>query len=621
MGLLRSVKTLDWENLLKETEAIKLNGISQFACMYRKHKHTITDNYWGDEMEFMICTRRDRYCLVLCNEYVSAQSMSSGVVPSIEYARYMLETMPEAPLDMSLDSFLGFEKSLESRRTQLCALLDQTVSSSFPLFMSSFPNLKECYLSVKAAEKDGSEDSTVKKRLQDDTTLSLTYNITQSTVFPDNAISKHCRFISFTENIIKRRGRPIEGYVRIMKDINTRDTGNKERDAILIDSMGQGMGCCSLQVTIQYRDLDQARLQYDAFGVLAPLMLRMSRSTSAANGYLLNTETRWNIAEFSVDCRTNSERMCDYEKSGYEMNVQEANSNHIRKSRFSSIDMFISQSEVNRREYNDVYVPNIANFVETLASHGVDSLMSNHIGSIFVRDPLLTYEPPTPSSLSQTEDYTDDFENIQSTNWRSVRFKVPSGSEKCYDGWKVEFRTMEIQPTSFENAAFVIFVVLLSKASIHYGLNLYIPMSLVEHNFAQASRLNRKPDDFYTSLQPDSVLFYYRSNIYDRGPPEISEGTLNDIFNGKGSYGGLLSAVRRYVDEVFMTRELDRYLNFIAGKCSGQYISVSEYVRRFIMNHNMYKKDSVVHSEIIDDLISHIKDIEEKNDPSYLAAS
>lgn len=618
MGLLRSAKTLDWENLLKEKEKVKQNGISQFARMYTKHRHAITDSYWGDEMEFMVCTRRDRYYLVLCSEYVATQSMSSDVVPSIEYAGYMLETMPKAPLDMSLDSFLGFEESLENRRRQLWSQLDQAVSGSFPLFMSSFPNLKDCYLSVK---NDGGTENAAGKRLQDSATLSLTYDITQSSVFPDNAISRHCRFISFTENIIKRRGRPVEGYVRIMRDTNTKDTGCKEKDAILIDSMGQGMGCCSLQVTIQCRDLNQARLQYDMFGVLAPLMLRMSRATPVANGYLLNTETRWSIVEFSVDCRTDSERMCAYEKSGYDVDCQKKSSRHIRKSRFSSIDMFISQSEMNRCEYNDVYVPNVASFVETLTSQGVDSLMSEHIGSLFVRDPLLTYEPPAHNSLSQTEDYADDFENIQSTNWRSVRLKVPSGSASRYNGWKVEFRTMEIQPTSFENAALVIFVVLLGRALVHYGLNLYIPMSLVEHNFVQASRLNRKPGDFCTNLQPDSVVFYYRSNIYDKGPPEIGEGTLNDIFNGTGSYRGLLSVVRQYVAEVFKTKRLDKYLNFIAGKCSGEYMAVSEYLRKFIMTHSMYKKDSVVHGEIIDDLIAHIKDIEAKNDFSYLAAS
>ena len=36
---------------------------------------------------------------------------------------------------------------------------------------------------------------------------------------------------------------------------------------------------------------------------------------------------------------------------------------------------------------------------------------------------------------------------------------------------------MEVQPTDFENAAFAVFIVLLSRAILHYGLNLYLPIS------------------------------------------------------------------------------------------------------------------------------------------------
>ena len=38
---------------------------------------------------------------------------------------------------------------------------------------------------------------------------------------------------------------------------------------------------------------------------------------------------------------------------------------------------------------------------------------------------------------------------------------------------------MEVQITDFENAAFAVFVVLLSRAILHFNLNLYIPISKV----------------------------------------------------------------------------------------------------------------------------------------------
>ena len=45
---------------------------------------------------------------------------------------------------------------------------------------------------------------------------------------------------------------------------------------------------------------------------------------------------------------------------------------------------------------------------------------------------------------------------------------------------------MEVQPTDFENAAFAVFIVLLSRAILHYGLNLYLPISKVHSRCADS---------------------------------------------------------------------------------------------------------------------------------------
>ena len=49
---------------------------------------------------------------------------------------------------------------------------------------------------------------------------------------------------------------------------------------------------------------------------------------------------------------------------------------------------------------------------------------------------------------------TDHFENLQSTNWQTVRWKPPPKGRACgpHIGWRVEFRSMEVQLTDFENA-------------------------------------------------------------------------------------------------------------------------------------------------------------------------
>jgi glutamate--cysteine ligase catalytic subunit len=69
------------------------------------------------------------------------------------------------------------------------------------------------------------------------------------------------------------------------------------------------------------------------------------------------------------------------------------------------------------------------------------------------------------------------WQNIQSTNWQTIRFKPPPPNSPI--GWRVEFRSMEVQMTDFENAAFAVFIVLLSRAILAFSLNFYIPISKV----------------------------------------------------------------------------------------------------------------------------------------------
>ena len=68
-------------------------------------------------------------------------------------------------------------------------------------------------------------------------------------------------------------------------------------------------------------------------------------------------------------------------------------------------------------------------------------------------------------------------QNIQSTNWQSMRFKVPPINSNI--GWRVEFRPCEVQLTDFENAAFGVFIVLLTRAILTFKLNMLIPISKV----------------------------------------------------------------------------------------------------------------------------------------------
>jgi glutamate--cysteine ligase catalytic subunit len=84
---------------------------------------------------------------------------------------------------------------------------------------------------------------------------------------------------------------------------------------------------------------------------------------------------------------------------------------------------------------------------------------------------------------------------------------------------------MEIQITDFENTAFAIFIVLLTRAILSFGLNFYIPISKVDENMKNAHKrgavLNEK--------------FYFRKNVFTKQKPssrQPSPSTSTSTSNG-----------------------------------------------------------------------------------------
>ena len=58
----------------------------------------------------------------------------------------------------------------------------------------------------------------------------------------------------------------------------------------------------------------------------------------------------------------------------------------------------------------------------TLEAAGVDSILATHIGHLWARDPLVIFKERIEIDDEQLSDH---FENIQSTNWQTVRWKPP----------------------------------------------------------------------------------------------------------------------------------------------------------------------------------------------------
>lgn len=254
------------------------------------------------------------------------------------------------------------------------------------------------------------------------------------------------------------------------------------------DCMGFGMGCCCLQVTFQARNLREARHIYDQLAVLAPIFLALTAASPFFRGYLADTDVRWSIISQAVDDRTPFERGVadDDDASSADGSASSSSSSssstgvhgrpqqRIAKSRYDSIDCYLSELPSHKAEYDDLRVTIDQPSFDRLRAGGVDAVLARHIAHLFIRDPLVIYKERVELDDARNSDH---FENIQSTNWQTVRFKPPPPGVDM--GWRVEFRSMEIQLTDFENAAFAVFVALLSRAILFFNLNLYIPISKV----------------------------------------------------------------------------------------------------------------------------------------------
>ncbi|KAG8729169.1 hypothetical protein FRC12_021211, partial [Ceratobasidium sp. 428] len=457
MGLLFLGTPLSWEEGKQHADYIREHGITQFLNVWRKLKDREGDGLlWGDEIEYMVVSYDDEnknarlslrqseilaqlqsVVLDLCN----GSPATAGSVPTFhpEYGRYMLESTPGSPYNGTVSNLLAVEKNMRYRRKLAKAYLKP---HEVPMTITSFPRLG------------------VREVFTDPPTDPAGAISSHSLFLPEEITNPHARFPTLTANIRRRRGSKVAINVPVYFDTNTprpfidptipwnrniypedheaRD-GAAKPDHIYMDAMGFGMGCCCLQITFQASNVSEARTVYDALVPVAPILMALTASSPAYRGYLSDIDCRWDVISGAVDDRTEEERG---------LKPLKENKYVIPKSRYGSVDMYLSNDYDNRPEYNDVPVLIDEKVYERLRDNNIDDLLAKHIAHLFIRDPLVVFS----EAITQVDDTlsTDHFESLQSTNWQSLRFKPPPAGSAI--GWRVEFRTMEVQPTDFENA-------------------------------------------------------------------------------------------------------------------------------------------------------------------------
>ena len=610
MGLLSLGTPLAWEDALSLSEHVRTHGIEQFLSTWRKEQGRQDDALlWGDELEYMV--------VVLDHEHKTARlSLRQGEIleclnrccstelddirpderPTFhpEYGRFMLESTPGKPFGVSVAELLRVEPDMELRRKLARKHLQ---ANEVPMAIVSYPRL-------------GTHDTPFT-----DPAHVPHGEASHSLFLPDELINKHVRFPTLTANIRKRRGSKVRINVPLFRDVHTPTPfvdpsvpwdrhefaedqeaalGAAYTDHIYMDAMGFGMGCCCLQVTFQAPCIDDAKRMYDQFIPLTPLLLAATAASPVYRGYLADVDCRWNVISAAVDDRTLIERGEAPLKEGEPQHNSDSAGRRLRKSRYDSVDSYLTT-----REWNDVPLEMNERVRQRLLESGVDALLAEHMAHLFVRDPLVIF---SENIILDDTRSMDHFENIQSTNWQTMRFKPPPHGG--HTGWRVEFRSMEIQLTDFENAAFCIFLVLLSRVIMTMPVDFGMPISLVDVNMQRAQRRDAI----------HSQRFHFRSS---RHTSQTQEYTLADIFHGSAgdnTMPGLLPLVHSYLDSLNMSeterQRLNRYLDLVAMRVDGRLMSTATYIRQFVQQHPAYRRDSVVSDEINYDLLCTLDRIE-----------
>lgn len=660
MGLLAVGTPLEWPEAKNNAEQVREWGIKQLLAIWNRAKGKERDALlWGDEVEYLVVNYSDDEANVtlslrqadilaaLAEDEVLGKEKHS--VPDVldgsketfptfhpEFGRFMLEATPGKPWGIGFKDLLDVERNMALRRK---IAKEHMNPNEYPITLTTYPRLGSPGIFTNPSYPTGGEKL-------------------RSQFVPDEIANPHIRFPTLAANIRARRGRKVQVNVPVFRDTNTpwpwKDptvnyhlhkypedddvrNGAAPDGFIHMDAMAFGMGSCCLQITFQAQNITEGRKMYDQLGPLGPILLALTAATPIYKGFLADTDVRWNQISASVDDRTP-------EELGEKPLANDRW--RIPKSRYAANSTYISEDPRLRKEYFDPDLVIDLQVKQALMDGGMDSILATHFAHLFIRDPIVIFSEDL-QELDLTK--TDHFENLQSSNWQHIRFKPPPPDNDI--GWRVEFRPMEIQITDFENAAFSVFIVLITRAILSFDLNFYIPIPKTTENMETAHRR-------------DAVLtekFWFRKNPFPARTPrarsadgnanettmtpvvsrpptpsgpvedEYTQMTIDEIINGTSlestpshhpdyTFPGLIPLVESYLDsmnvDVETGCELRRYLALIRGRADGSLWTAAKWIREFVRGHEAYGGDSVVGERVNHDLVGKVLRVERGLDVS-----
>ncbi|CAF1077577.1 unnamed protein product [Rotaria sordida] len=579
MGLLSEGNPLSWTEIKLALQHIRSYALDELIRTFNKSKDRQKDAFtWGDEVELTL-VRFDHD-----NKYVQLLLKGHQLLPIVcelndkindeacriawhpEACDFVVEGVPSQPYGFLPSHFNIVEANMKLRREQIQQILCQQSDCEYILNIAAFPRYGQRQCTYPPLEYGPS------------------HSVEKSLCYPDALISPiHPRTKSLSKNTNERRQSKASINIPIFKDCKTlspfrdelfKDDPDIKDDNIHLDSTTAGWGCCCLQVTFQCESFEESIYLYDQLLPLCPIMLCLSGACPIWRGYLSDIDCRWNVLSEAADDRTIEERK--------ERNFL---------SRFSSTPSYLADKN---KHLNDFNYPVNQSVVSKLIDQGMPETLSRHFGHLFIRDPLVVLK----EFLHPIDDTTSyHFENLNSLVWNSLRLKPPPLDDNLM-GWRIEFRPMDIQISDFENAALVVFLALLTRVIITYGLDLTIPISQVNKNMNIAH--------YRDSARKEK--FYFRHGN------QISEMFMNEIINGTQDFLGLVPLTRKYIlqreDIDADTRHtIEQYLSLISKRAAGTLLTNASWIRQFVLSHPSYKQDSIVSQEIQYDLVWKMQQI------------
>lgn len=143
-----------------------------------------------------------------------------------------------------------------------------------------------------------------------------------------------------------------------------------------------------------------------------------------------------------------------------------------------------------------------------------------------------------------------------------MRLKPPPSVDSEI-GWRVEFRTMDIQLTDYENSAMIVLLLMLNNVINNFDVDFIVPISKVDENMERAhdvdAILNQKfwvktkgaikcPLDELEFTELESSDFLYSKSQREPVEEAYEELSIIEILRGTETFVGLYPLIEKYME-------------------------------------------------------------------------